>query len=388
MSIPSVDTDLFSDDTLTNTPSAYQSLRDNGPLVHLSANDLYAVTHFDAVRAALRADTALISSHGVAANDFLNSTQGYATITSDGEVHSRRRSVLMRPLMPGSLKEVATRINTAADQLVETLLDRDEFCGVADFARVLPVSIVSELVGLEEPGRENMLEWAAATFNALGPPNQRMTDALETAMGLIQYIQNLTPDRLKPGGWAAGLFEEIDQGGLSPEEGAMMVVDYVAPSLDTTILATSHMLWELGRSPEQFNRLKDNPALISSMVSESVRLASPIRSFTRFCIKDYATDHGTIPEGTRVAILYASANWDERHYPAPLAFQVDRNPRDQVGWGHGVHLCAGKHLARMEMEALARALIEKVSVIEVDEPTRILNNLLQGFDALPTKLTT
>ena len=386
MGIPSVDTDLFGDETLEETQTVYRSLRDAGAVVRLPTNGLYAVTHFDAVRAALRADSILISRCGVAANDVLNNTQGNATITSDGEIHSRRRAVLMRPLMPGALKAVHDRIRAAADQLVETLIERDEFCGVADFARVLPVSIVGEMVGLEESGRENMLEWAAATFNALGPMNQRTTDALETALGLLKYVQTLTPDRVKPNGWAAGLFKEVASGGLSAEEGAMMVVDYVAPSLDTTILATAHMLWQLGQSPKQFRQLKENPSLIGSMVNESVRLGSPIRSFTRFCATDYETEDGTIPEGSRVAVLYASANWDERHYPDPEIFQIDRNPRDQVGWGHGVHLCAGKHLARMEMEALARALIEKVSVIEVGEPTPILNNLLQGFAALPAKL--
>lgn len=385
MDVPEADIDLFSDDTLTDTPRWYRALREAGAMVHLPRNGLYAVTRFDAVRAALRADAVLVNGHGVAANDFLNGTPADTTLTSDGETHMRRRAILTRPLRPQSLQDVRARIDTAADALVDRLVVQGEFCGVKDFAAHLPVSIVSDLVGLEESGREHMLDWAAATFNALGPMNDRTREALSRALGLIAYVRELTPDRLRPGGWASLVFAEMERGALTATEAAMMVVDYVAPSLDTTILATTHMLWRLGTTEGAFDALRQDPNLVGSLVDETVRLASPIREFTRFASSDYVTDDGTVPEGERVAVLYASANWDERHYPNADRFAIDRNPRDHVGWGHGVHLCAGKHLARMEMEALALALARKVRCIEVGAPAPLLNNVLQGFEALPAR---
>lgn len=384
--IPELDIDLFSDETLTDTPHWYGVLRGAGPIVFLPRNGLYAITCFDAVREALRADMVLVNSRGVAANDIINGTSSDATITSDGETHMRRRSILMRPLRPKSLQEVKQRIETAADELVDVLLDRSEFCGVRDFASHLPVSIVSTLVGLEESGRENMLEWAAATFNVLGPMNERTGEAMQRALGLIAYVRELTPKRMVPGGWASRIFAELEAGNIAPPEAAMMVVDYVAPSLDTTILASAHMLWQLAKTKGAFDALRENPGLVSSLVDESVRLSSPIREFTRYAASDYVTDYGAVPEGGRAAVLYAGANWDERHYENPDRFVIDRNPRDHVGWGHGVHLCAGKHLARMEMEALALALARKAKRIEVGEPVPIMNNVLQGFDSLPARL--
>jgi cytochrome P450 len=86
-----------------------------------------------------------------------------------------------------------------------------------------------------------------------------------------------------------------------------------------------------------------------------------------------------------VLILYASANRDERHYDRPEVFVVDRNPRDHVGWGHGPHVCAGMHLARLEMEVLLGELVRQVERIEVGTPERLRNNVLQGFTALPTR---
>lgn len=385
MEIPASKIDLFSDEALTNTPLVYKALRDVGPVVHLPENDLYAVTHFDAVRTALRADDTLLNGHGVAANDFINGTSSEATITSDGATHTRRRKILTKPLVPKSLEAVKHKVADSADKLILDLLSRDGFCGVKDFASYLPVTIVAELVGLEESGRENMLEWAAATFDALGPMNDRTIAALQTALGLIKYTRQLGPETVKPGGWAARIFEHIDKGEISESEAAMMVVDYVAPSLDTTILASAHMLWRLATTAGAYDALKADKSHIRSMVYESVRLSSPIRSFTRFVEGDYVTVAGTIPAGSRAAVLYASANWDERHYPEADQFQIDRNPRDHLGWGHGSHICAGMHLARLEMEALATALVQYVDRIEVGEPKPIMNNILQGFAELPVQ---
>ncbi|MEO1305874.1 MAG: cytochrome P450 [Pseudomonadota bacterium] len=385
MTIPESDTDLFSDDTLLNTERAYKKLRDTGAIVWLPANDLYAITQFDTVREGLRADTILISGKGVAANDFMNGVPSHTTLISDGALHKKRRNILMRPLGPGALQSIKDRIETSADTLVQSLTSRDQFCGVKDFASHLPVSIVADLIGLKESGRENMLDWAAATFDALGPMNNRTEKALQTAMGLLSYVQTLSPETVKPGGWAEAILTEVPAGILAPEEAAMMVVDYVAPALDTTILASAHMLWRLGTTAGAFDQLKADPDLAPSLVNESVRLASPIREFTRFAAVDFVSDAGTVPAGARVAMLYASANWDERHYSEAHQFQIDRNPRDHVGWGHGQHSCAGMHLARMEMEALARAMVKHVGSIETDSPTVITNNVLQGFAALPSR---
>lgn len=121
------------------------------------------------------------------------------------------------------------------------------------------------------------------------------------------------------------------------------------------------------------------------MINEVVRLASPIRGFTRSVAEDYQVGDITIPRGERVLVLFASANHDERHYEDPSRFDVHRNPRDHVGWGHGAHTCVGMHLARLEMEVLLRGLLDHVERLAVASPTPIQNNVLQGFKALPAR---
>ncbi len=167
----------------------------------------------------------------------------------------------------------------------------------------------------------------------------------------------------------------------------MMAVDYVAPSLDTTILASAQMLWRLATTPGTFAALKANPKRARSVVNESVRLASPVREFTRLAVADYATADGTIPAGKRAAMLFASANWDEDHYERADEFVVDRDPRDHLGWGHGSQICAGMPLARLEMEALARAMAQHVDSIAVGDLVPLANNVMQGFAALPARFS-
>ena len=387
MTIPESDIDLYGDATLQNTAEAYETLRGTGPIVYLPKNGLYAITTFDAVRDALRANQVLVSGRGIAANDVINGEPSFATITSDGDTHRRRRSVLIRPLTPKALADLRAQIEETADALMRDLVGRDGFDGVKDFAAHLPVSIVADLVGLDEYGKDHMLIWAAQTFNVLGPMNARAQQGMQMSQGLLTYVRTLNPGQLKDGGWAQRVFGEIETGKLSPPEAAMMVVDYTAPALDTTILASADMLWRLATTDGAFARLKADPELIPSAVNEAVRLASPLRTFTRYAEADYETDAGTIPAGSRVAVLYASANWDAAQYERPQDFVVDRNPRDHVGWGHGVHACAGMHLARLEMESLLRAMVDHVATIEVSTPARIMNNVLQGYESFSARFS-
>jgi cytochrome P450 len=253
------------------------------------------------------------------------------------------------------------------------------------FASHLPLTIVAELVGLNDDGRRSMLRWAAATFNNLGVMNELGRNAVPAVMELGAYVISLSRETVTPGGWAANLFDAADRGELSAAEATAMVIDYVAPALDTTILATGEMLWRLATTPGAYPAVREDPGLIAGVVNEAVRLASPIKSFTRFASAPYDAGGTVIPQGARVAVLFASANRDPRRYDEPDTFRVARNPRDHVGWGHGAHTCVGMHLARLEMEVLLAALARTVARIEVGAPQRIRNNTLQGFESLPAR---
>jgi cytochrome P450 len=386
MERPELAVDLYTDAAIVDPHPLYRAIRDLAPAVWLPAHEVWAIGRHGDVRAALRADSVLVSGRGVALNAFVNAQPARTTLTSDGELHRRRRAVLMKPMMPSALSEVRSVVERLADELVAGLASRPSFDGIADFARHLPVSVVSHLVGLPEEGRERMLAWAAATFDALGPANERAEAAGPAVLELIQYAIGVDRETLAPGGWAARLFAAADAGKLDREDVPGLLVDYIAPSLDTTILAAGHLLFLLGSHREQWERVRADAALVTSAVNEVLRFEAPVRAFTRFAAKDYEASGVAIPEGERALVLFGAANRDERRYADPDRFDVLRDARDHVGFGHGVHRCAGGHLAQLELEALVHALVARVRRIEVGDPVPLLSNVLRGYRSFPASL--
>ena len=380
---PELAIDLYSDEAIRDPHPLYRAIRDRAPAVWLPAHEVWAIGRYDDVRAALRADSVLVSGRGVALNDLVNGQPAVTTLTSDGDVHRRRRAVVIRPMLPSALADVRATIERLATEVVADLVTRDAFDGVADFARHLPVAVVSHLVGLPEAGRERMLDWAKATFDVLGPWNDRAQAAVGPFLEMTKYATNLARDALLPGGFAARMFAAAEAGELAAEDVRGLLIDYIAPSLDTTILGTGSLLYLLGRHRDQYDRVRSEPEAIPAAVHEALRYESPVRAFTRHAAEEYDAGGIPIPKGDRVLILYGAANRDERRYPDPDRFDVTRDARDHVAFGYGVHRCAGGFLAQLEMESLLRALATRVRRIEVGEPTWLASNVLRGYASFP-----
>lgn len=382
--IPEVDGDLYADATLRDSGPLFARIRDAGPVVYLPRNRVHAIGRFDDVRAALRDDATFLSGRGVAANPIANRLGSDTTLNSDGDVHDRRRKILMRSLGASALADVRAVIDAEAERLVDDLVRRPGFDAVADFGAGLPVAVVAQLVGVR-PDHRRMLQWAAATFDGLGPLNRRGLRQMRTALSLVAYTRRLTPERVAPGSWAASVFEARDRGEVSTAEARALIIDFVAPALDTTILGAAHLLLMLARDPQAWEALRADPELVPAAVVEAVRLASPVRAFTRWCVRDAEVGGAVIPAGSRVAVLYASANRDERRFPDPDRFDLHRDPSTHLGWGNGPHTCVGIHLAKLELQALLRAMLPRVARIEAGVPEPLMNNTLQGIAALPAR---
>jgi cytochrome P450 len=385
--VPELDLDLYADDVLADSRDVFARIREAGPIVWLPRHRMYAMGRFDDVRAALRDDEVFLSGAGVAANPVTNRLSRGTTLNSDSEEHARRRRVLMRSLGAKALASVRAPLASAADDLVERLLARGgEFDAAVDFARHLPVAVVSELVGIR-PDSEQMLRWAASTFDALGPINRRGVRSMRHALGLLVYSLRLRSSSVAPGSWAASVFDAQRAGELSRREVPGLIIDFVAPSLDTTILAATYTLWVLGNEPEAWAQIRSDPALIPAAVMETVRLSSPIRGFTRTLARDHEVGGHRIPRGRRIAILFGAANLDETQFPEPQRFRLDRETAAHLGWGHGPHACVGMLLAKLELRTLIDAMVPRVEAIGVGAPTPLRNNTLQGIARLPTSFT-
>ncbi|HEY8337026.1 MAG TPA: cytochrome P450 [Tardiphaga sp.] len=385
--IPSYDVDLYSDEVLAAPYPHYRALRDGGPVVWLPRNGLYAIARYKDVRESLRAHQLFSSAEGVAANDAANQGSKGTTIASDPPDHTAMRQVIGAPMLPSQLALIRSRIEEMAGALVERLVAQREFDAVTDLAQHIPVNIVSKLVGLPEQGRQNMLKWAAATFDMLGAANDRCAAAQDSIREMRSYVINeATRDKIRPGSWISKIYEASDRGLFPESRCPVLMRDYLGPALDTTIFAMANIIWLFGRFPEQWDLVRADPGLIPNALNEAVRLESPIRGFTRQLTADRDIEDVRIPAGARVALFYASANRDERKWEAPEAFNVRRKVNDHVGYGHGVHTCAGMHLARLEIHSVLAALVTRVERFEIGAAVPAINNLLRGFSSVRVRV--
>ncbi|MEN9627346.1 MAG: hypothetical protein RJA10_573 [Pseudomonadota bacterium] len=385
MTLPVYDGDLYADAAIRDPYPLYAQLREQGPVVWLSQLQVYALPRYAEVASVLRQPRRFASSRGVSLNERTNRLLVGSTLNSDPPEHDATRAITSAPLLPGALEAITPRIRRAADDLVAALARRRRFDAVSDFAQYLPVTIVAELVGLPDAARHKMLTWASATFNLFGPENERAKAAFDDLRDLKAFLDEYgTPDKLKPGGWAQRIFQVGSERGIPFETCAQLMRDYINPSLDTTISSTGQAIRFFADAPDQWALVRRRPELIPNAVEEVVRLASPIRAFTRFVTEDSEIAGVPIPQGSRVMVMYASANRDERKFADPDRFDVTRDVHDHLGFGSGVHMCMGMHLARLEIVSLLQSLARRVKTIALDgEPVVAMNNTIRAYASLP-----
>jgi cytochrome P450 len=385
--IPVYDGDLFSDEGITDPYPHYRALRELGPVVYLTKQAVYALPRDAEVREALMNREVFLSGRGVGFEPQVNEVVAGNTLCSDSPLHDRLRRLLNACLMPKALARFKEEFRDRADSLVERLAAAGTFNAVKDLAVYLPTTVVTTLVGLPEYGRERMLEWASSAFNVLGPGNDRLLGAIPDMQEAVAYAANpATHADLRPGSWAHFMREACEGGVISQKELSMILLDFIGPSLDTTINATSSLVWLFGQHPQEWERLRGQAELVKSAINEVLRMESPIRAFTRYVAADHEIGGVVLPKGTRVLILYASANRDERKWKDPERFDITRRAADQLAFGTGAHVCAGQHLAKLEMTALVEALVKRVKRFSVSEPLWVRNNLLRGLGSLQVRV--
>ncbi len=378
--VPTLPLDLYGREALSKPAQTYRRIRDAGAAVWLPKNRLWVMGRYRDVRQALGDDQTYVSGGGVAANPLTNALTAGTTLASDGEAHVKRRRQLLQSLSSKALCAVGPVLHTEASALIDALCRRDEFDGVSEFAAHLPIRVVAELVGVDID-HDRMLKYGRAGFDVLGPANLRTLMAMPAGLSFWYYARSMRPGNVKPGGWAESLLAAGRDETLSQAEAKAMVIDFIGPSLDTTILASAQLLWSLGTDPDAWEELRSNPDLVPAAVVEAIRLGSPVRGFTRMVKQDTEIDGVILRRGQRVVLLYASANMDETQFDQPGVFSLHRKGA-HLGWGFGAHSCVGMHLSKIEMHALLRAMIPEVARISVASPVPLFNNTLQGFESL------
>jgi cytochrome P450 len=381
---PSFDDDLHDEHSVVDPHPLYRRLRDAGAVVWMARHEAFAVTRYAEVNEALV--NYKVFGAGFAMNDL--GCMLTALLNLDPPEHERIRKVVGRPILPRAVEQLEPELRELAERTVADLKQRDSFDGVKDFAHVLPLGIVSAQIGLPPEGREQMLAWGAAGFDALGMlDNERTIRGMETVQHAADYMESVADGQLKPGSWSDMIMQAGARGEIPPDECVGYLQDFLYPSLDTTIHAASAGLKLFAANPDQWDLLRQDRKLLTGAVSEIVRLATPIQWFARKVREDHRLGDVDLPAGSRVLVLYGSANRDERQFPDPDRFDITRPPNAQLGFGRGKHACMGMPLARLELRVLFDALADSVERIEVGEERWVVNNVLYGLEYLETSFT-
>jgi len=387
---PQSDYDPYSDEALLDPWSGYDALRDMGPAVWLNKYDMFALTRYASVRQALTDDVNFPSGFGVMMNEDMNQVLRGNTLCSDGAHHDSLRKIVMKPLLPAQLKSLRGEIEDESRKLVKSLIARKQFCAKVHLAHYLPITIVSNAVGLPEEGRERMLEWSEALFNCFGPKNQRTLSAVPVLDQMMDYATNhAVRGKLKQGSWAEAIHDAADRGDVPKEAVPVMMIDYMGPSLDTTINGIANTVWHFAKSPDQWDIVREDPSIIRNAINEALRLDSPIQDFGRYVANDVSMDGVTLPADSRVICFYGAANRDPRQFENPNMFDIRRkNANTHMAFGAGPHQCMGMNLARLEMATLFTELAKHVRRFHILDEKLALHNILRGYDSLFIEIET
>ena len=378
--------DFYSDDFIKNQHFHYSEMRKLGSVIFIPMLNNFAITKHSALKQALLDHNTFSSSNGVAGDKFGSNFLKGNILASDPPKHSIMRKSMIPPLMPKDLKKIIPKIKKESENLISRLLKKDSFDVIADLAQYLPLKVVSDLVGLPDFGKKNMLKWAAAAFNSLGVQNDRGREGVKVVKELREFIKGkINLNNVKSGSWIERILMMVDAKELDELTANLIIRDYINPSLDTTISAISHLIFLLSKNFSEWKKIQENHNLCRNAVNESIRLGSPIRSFSRTTTKEVNVDNFLIPKNARVMMLFASANRDETVFQDPDKFDVNRELNSHLGFGHGIHTCVGMHLAQIEMIALLESMLPYVKRIETGTPKILMNNTISGFSMLPAK---
>jgi cytochrome P450 len=385
---PSSQIDLWAPDVMPDPYDTYRELRDLGPAVHLEKFDLWAIPRYTQVREVLGSWERFTSTQGTALSSELNELLLGTILSLDPPLHDQMRSVLAEQLSPRAVAKLTPQIEAKADELVDRVLAKGTFDAVKDLAEPLPVQCVAHLIGLPPDQWQPLLELADSIFTVYGPMNDLTRENLEGANRFYEYCAvEAARENLRPGSWGAAIYEAADSGVIPQEKTTELMCSYVGAGMDTTIAAIASAVYLFARNPDQWDLLREDPSLMRATFGEILRLEGPVQSFSRVTLDDYDADGTIVPAGSRLLVLYASANRDERKWDQPERFDIRRNPVDHLGLGYGLHACAGQAVARLETQSVIASLLKRVKRFECGEPQMRPNNILRTMSGLPVTVT-
>jgi beta-dihydromenaquinone-9 omega-hydroxylase len=386
---PAVAYDPLSPEVIADPYPWYRTLRDDAPAFYDPARDIWVISRYDDVLAATRAHDALSSSEGIT----YTRAPLPMMITIDPPDHTRLRRLVARDFTPRAIAQWQPVVEQRVAEYFDRMLGESSVDYMAALAFPLPVTVIAEVLGIPPEDHAEFKVWSDGIVEGFS-----LTEAAEPTMvgsildsltALQRYLSALVVERRRQPG--DDLLSRLADPGradrVTDEELFWFCLLLLVAGNETTTNLLGNMVLALLDHPEQWRLLQERPQLIPSAVEEVLRYDSPVQGFYRTTVRPYTVSDTEIPAGSRVLLLFASANRDPRHYDSADVLLVDRDPADHLAFGSGIHLCLGAHLARLEGAAVLRSLLERTNGFELAaDPIRGTNPNLRGVTSLPLTL--
>lgn len=265
---------------------------------------------------------------------------------------------------------------------------------VHDVAAHLPSQVFGEMMRIPEADRADINRWAemstSGTDPDVNPDGYAGGDQSEGSVQMAAYGYEYAARRRSETGDDLGLAllrTEVDGQPMTDLEFAYFFVQLVTAGNDTTRTMISSGLHELLNHPDQMAMLRADRSLIPTAIEEILRYANPLHYFRRTATEDTAIAGQAIAAGEKVAMVYTSANRDERVFADPDRFDITRSPNPHLSFGIAEHFCLGVHLARLEGRVFFDELLDRFPSIEqTGDARRFRSNLNNALKTLPVRL--
>jgi cytochrome P450 len=337
------------------------------------------------------------SKHGgITITDRPTELRGRSFISSDPPYHGEQRKVVSPVVAPMNLALMSEQIRERTARVLDGLPRNETFDWVQDVSIELTTMMLATLFDYPFEERRKLTFWSDVSImdvNAGGIVDSEqkrlelLTECFKVMSGLFyeRQKQDPRPDLLSM--LAHG--EATRNLPASPREFLANLLLLIVGGNDTTRNSMSGGVWALNRHPDQYRKLRENPALIPSAVSEIIRWQSPIVHMRRTAIADDVIGGKQIRAGDKVCMWYISGNRDDDAIERPNEFLVDRaRPRQHLSFGFGIHRCVGNRLAELQLQILWEEISKRRMVVAMmEEPERIYSNFTHGITSLPVRIS-
>jgi len=316
-------------------------------------------------------------------------------VFSDPPRHTRLRRSVMGAVNQRAIARMEPSVVSLVDGLLDAMAAKGEVDLIDDFAGLIPVEVIGNLLSVPHADRGPLRAWSLAILAALEPvPTPQMLDrGNRSLVDFKAYMQGLVAERrAHPLDPESDVLTRLIQGEsdgerLTEDELVQNCIFLLNAGHETTTNLIGNGLELLMRFPDEQRKLREDRSLVSGAVEEMLRYESPIQLNNRRLLQPSEIGGRPFPAGTLVNISIGAANRDPAQFPDPHRFDVARKPNRHVAFGQGDHACVGMNVARMEGRVAIGRLLERFVRLEAaGAPERDRRVRFRGFRHLPARL--